>query len=103
MWRHHRSKFSVGRTRCRLAKLLTEVIGSPIDPEDLDAAQGYYRQQRSGQAAWSGIIVVDGIKRTICSWDSMTECVRNGFTVQDSRGESGRFADYEIHAKDRRR
>lgn len=65
----------IGKTRRKLAVMLSEVLGIHIDPADLHSAQGYWRTNVQSEAlVWEG-------PNGIGSWDSMTKCVKNGFTV----------------------
>ena len=91
----------IGSTRIRLAKLLTEIIGEEVRPENLIPAQGWYRCQRSladvmAWTGWTGGEPGRGITRSIGSWDPMSEALQHGFVVYDNRREHRSYSDFEI-------
>lgn len=85
----------------RLAELLNDALkpDRPISASDLWMQKGDYRKATWDLARWGTYIRVNGHPRTVCSFDTMTQCVRQGITV--STGDSGKpghaYADYEIH------
>lgn len=70
----------IGRTREKLAKILSECLGLDCDPSDLRPATGRNRTDRSLDIyCWevftktkSGMVFVAGC------WETMTECVQSG-------------------------
>lgn len=88
----------IGRTRKKLARMIQQAVpGSEVFPEDLDSQIPVYASAYFDGCSWSGMILVEGIRRTITSWDTMTKCVRNDFTL--SVGGVNAYADYECHAR----
>jgi hypothetical protein len=70
----------IGRTRHRLAEMLSEALGEYVDPADIWSQSGAYRTQvRHDALVW-------GVGTQIGSWDTMTDCVKHGFTVTRERG-----------------
>lgn len=86
-----------GRIREKLAEMLTSQIGREVHAVDI-WKQSPRHIRFYGSAVW-GADTYAG-KSSICSWDTMTECVRYGFEVEKDTTKSSRaYADYEIHAK----
>ena len=70
-----------GRVRLRLAKLL-EGIGVKVDPYDLWCQEGGYRHHNWDLACWGAYSAeYKGEKVHLCSWDTMTKCVRFGVEI----------------------
>lgn len=64
-----------GRLRCKLAEMLSEALGTYVDPAEIWTQTGEYRTNKMHDAlVWGG-------PHDIGSWDTMTKCVRNGFDV----------------------
>jgi hypothetical protein len=102
----------VGRTRLRMMAMLAE---HGIKVDDLWLQEGGYRHHHWDLARWGGSGTwtgnpknlkplycekqpepPPGLQVTVYSWDKMTECVRNGFTIRmDERG----WCEAEVHAK----
>ena len=86
-----------GRIRIKLAKMLeTAIPGATFQPSRLYRHQS--REILNGLASWDGLgIDAKGVTRSVCSWDSMTNCVRYGFDIihDDGRG----FAHWELCAR----
>ena len=61
-------------------------------------AQGFYRTRFADVMSWTGNVEIDGgpLVVDVGSWDTMTECLR-GCTVQDCRGQTTAYADFEFH------
>lgn len=94
----------IGRTRIKLAAMLTKALGFEIKPEDFWLQDPTHLRVTWDCAAWGADVKApdaDVIVHTICSFDSMTECVRNGFTFIYEKGINA-YADYEIVAKPRK-
>jgi hypothetical protein len=70
----------IGRTRHRLAEMLSEALGEYVDPADIWSQSGAYRTQVKHDA------LVWGVGVRIGSWDTMTDCVKRGFTVTHKGG-----------------
>jgi hypothetical protein len=83
-----------GRVREKLAEMLTKALGTPVHAVDI-WRQSPRHIRFYGAAVW-GADTYQG-KRSICSWDTMSDCVRRGFTVEDCSKDRHSFADYEIH------
>lgn len=79
----HTTHQNVGYIRRKLAKMLEKHIpNSIVFPEDLSAQAPAYLSPFWDCAVWFGIIKIDGIDRTISSWDTMTDCVKNGISIE---------------------
>ncbi len=63
----------VGRTRIKLAELLTEALEMEVKPEHI---QRIYSTELLDLARWEGHAI--HTKVNICSWDSMTDIVKRG-------------------------
>ena len=85
----------------RLAELLNDALkpDQPISASDLWTQKGDYRKARWDLARWGTKIRVGGFSRSVCSWATMTECVRNGIEVSPPVTGVPSFADYEIDRK----
>lgn len=80
-----------GRVRVALAALLSKETGRQVNPEDVVPATGWWRTDcRADCYRWE--IATGPSKLVLGSWDTMTECVRNGITVDLKAGE--------VYAKD---
>jgi hypothetical protein len=79
----------IGRTRIKLAELLTKAINSQIDPEDIWIQ--YPNKIFSNGARWG---VMRPHNDNLYSFDKMSDCIKFGFSLRhDSTG-------IEISAKD---
>lgn len=81
-----------GPTADKMASMLTEKLGIFVRVSDLWFQSPHWIRY-GGCAVWGGI----SEHRTYCSWDTMTECIRRGFTVEDCTNERNSYADYEIY------
>ncbi len=105
-----------GRLRERLAALLREK-GMDIDAEDIIEARGWYRSSPYSEAyRWeargrAGTLTVENEHGrtlayrpdesvTVMSWDTMGECVRNGFSLSHFSQDLESMID--AHANERR-
>ncbi len=96
----------VGRVRHKLAEMLTKELGFFVRAESI-WRQSPVHIRFYGCAVWGAdgyecVALKDGrvvdAAKSVCSWCTMTECVRYGFVV--TKDASGRgYADYEITAK----
>jgi hypothetical protein len=88
----------IGRTRIRLARMIEAKLRDlghsvRVDPARLDPAQGYWRtDSRADVMRWEGWFereIEPGrwMRQSICSWDTMTDCVR-GFEIWQDTGWS---------------
>ena len=79
----------IGRTRIRLATILSELFSQKygaavtVEPEDLWMQEGGYRSVHWDLARWGGAVPKErcppGIYRiSFCSWDRMGDCCRFG-------------------------
>ena len=84
----------VGRTRIRLAKIISESLGIKCDPEELRPAGGRQRNNTTiyDGYAWEVFANNDGRLFVAGSFDTMTECVKAG-RVKLEGGEIS--ADYQ--------
>lgn len=82
-----------GRIKTKMAQRLSEELTKKegfqitIDPEDLWTQQGDYRKATWDLARWGALkktVNPKGINLhfSIHSWDTMTECLKKGFTVE---------------------
>jgi len=83
--RRRRGAKGTGRTRIRLAEMLTEALGYPVYPENIweqnhNASYGGEGFCRWGWRATKGLPETPWAREGSC-WDTMGECVRNGFTL----------------------
>lgn len=87
----------------RLAELLNDALKPerPISASDFWMQHGDYRKARWDLARWGATVRVNGGDRSVCSWDTMTECVRKGIsvTVSDNRMGDRSYANFEISVK----
>lgn len=93
----------------RLAKKLVLALrplvgeGAAIGEPKIICVTGFYKQKRADVMPWTGTVLIDGIQRSIGSWDTVTACVRNGFRVIPATVHATAYADFEIHATERPR
>lgn len=65
-----------GRTRHKLAAMLSKALGTYVDPGELQEAQGWWRTNPGSEALrWEA-------SGGIGSWSTMTDCVRHGFDIE---------------------
>lgn len=85
------------RASDRLAELLNDALkpDRPLSGSDLWRQRGDYRKARWDLACWGAYPRVNGLPRTLCSFDTMTACVRRGIEIS----EDGGYAIYEVFAK----
>jgi len=72
----------VGKTKQRMAKMLSEQLGTTIDPNDFWAN---YNAEKVGCARWGVWAIINGESVHVYSWDTMTECVKKGFVFSKER------------------
>ncbi len=86
-----------GRTRIRLAQILSEHLGCAVLPEDI--WDNYFPAARWVDAARWGANLTDrnGHAMHVYSWDTMSECVRTGIESFTLRGDP---SFREISARD---
>lgn len=84
-----------------LAPILSRMLQTAIQWTDISIypARGYWRQTKADVMAWTGS--VEGVGSLGC-WESMTDCLRFGFDVEDSRNNPRAYATFEVAAKGRR-
>lgn len=100
-------RLGVGRTRIKLAKMLQEEIAKlypgeevTVDPEEL-TPQPNGGGQFADWTTWHGWFKAGRSRWSICSWDTMSEAVKNGFSLELNGGGSKRaHATIEVHAKE---
>lgn len=65
-----------GRIKVKLAEMLSQSLGTFIDPYELRDAAGYWRTDRRSEALrWEGPLGIG-------SWSTMSDCVRYGFDIE---------------------
>jgi hypothetical protein len=69
----------IGRTKRLLAAQLTDALGTPVDPWQMWQNRN---AERLGVARWGVWVVLGGRNVNVHSWDTMTVCVRFGFTCR---------------------
>lgn len=75
----------VGRTRIRLAKMLTEAFpGYEFDPTELHSQIPMYATAQFDCCSWTATgrppLHRNRVKH-VCSWNTMGDCVRKGFAI----------------------
>ena len=87
-----------GRVRLKLAELI-RAEGIWIEASDLHRVEG--RWTTIDVMRWNGdnAIIPESIETTIGSWDTMSECVRNGIIVETDTTKT-MSSGVEIFAKD---
>jgi len=75
------------------------IIASKIQ---LTGVHGYWRQTKQDVMQFTGTAIIDGVQRSIGCWESMTDCLRYGFTVTDERGKDRSYAHFMVEAKGQR-
>lgn len=88
------SRHRPGKTRIKLAKLLSEALPDvDIQPEDLTEAKGWYRNDfRADCYRWecdARLRDLPGVNVCFGSYSTMTSCVRYGISVSDKRTRFG--------------
>lgn len=68
----------VGRTKQRLAKLLSDRLGVTVNPNDMWMNRN---AEMAGCARWGVWVVIEGLNVSVYSWDTMTECLKRGFVI----------------------
>lgn len=111
-----RNRNNIGRTREKLAAMLEAALRETdfsrgcvsrgvseftVDPSDLRAAQGRYRSDwRQDSYRWEATAYAAtahskrGFPAFFCSYDTMTNCVRYGFTLTEDPDRRGVFDVY---------
>ncbi len=70
-----------GRVRIKLAKMLNEIGFTKVTPEDIDSQPGDYRKKTWDLACWMVDTEKDGIHYHLCSWSTMSGCIKSGLVV----------------------
>lgn len=86
--RRRRGPVGSGRTRIKLALLLSEALGTPVYPEDIWEQNHHPSFGGEGCSRWGWKWRVPGQSwpnQGAC-WDRMGTCVRRGFTLHDEDG-----------------
>ena len=85
----------------KLAPIFSEMTQSVVMWADIKIfpARGYWRQKRADVQQFTGYFLKGNLKISFGCWESMTDCLRFGFEVRDSRHDSRAYADFEINAK----
>lgn len=99
----------------KLAKLLEPLLAPlwpqfkvTIPPDEIYPATGWYRSSKQADCLrWEANIHWDGKPMaTVVSWDTMTECCRNGIELRRKKGDFNPHrvvGDYEVNARSNRR
>lgn len=82
-----------------VAALRKEGVEAAVNPDRLDPARGYWRTDpRADVMRWEGDIRVkvngSWVTLAVGSWDTMTDCVRNGLAASINR----QFVEVSAHA-----
>jgi len=95
---------SVGRVQRRLIALLEAEGFSDVQ---VSAAQGHYRTSPYADVhRWEGFAVRagDGVHTSVYSWETMSDCVRDGIQVSArDKGSSGNGYEVSARSSDRAR
>lgn len=86
-----------GRMRKRLAALLSEKLGVPINPEDIGQNKGPYCVGLD-VARWSVRVRLDNRNVNVYSWDTMTDCLRHPIAFRRDRDGLGIEVSYEAES-----
>lgn len=76
----------IGRTRIKLARMLSEATGHVFLPEKLYPTKGWERSSRAwhnDSFRWTAIPERGTGGRALDSYATMTDCVRYGIEIQD--------------------
>ena len=75
-----RSQFNIGKTRVKLAKIVSECLGIICNPEDLQPAKGANRTNKSLDIyAWEVFAThQNGVPFVAGCFETMTQCVKAG-------------------------
>lgn len=87
----------------RLANQITEMTGETCecDAGDLFPAKGWYRTNiHADVMRWTGTVKLNGMLKSVGSWEPMTAAIKNGFRVTDRRGNWQAYADFEVDVPD---
>ncbi len=101
MARNRRLPSTLGRMTDALETRLQELLGVPCLVE-LSPVRGYWTQSRADVMQFTGNFRHDGAIHSIGCWESMSDCLRYGFDINDCRGESRSYADFTCSANGRR-
>lgn len=66
-----------GRVKVRLAEML-RAAGFYLEPDDLEDSKGYWRMPQQDVMRWDAWAFSGGRTVHICSWSTMSDCVRRG-------------------------
>ncbi len=69
-----------GRTKQKMARLLSERLGVQLDPNNFWANRN---AEQVGCARWGIWAVINGQNTNVYSWDTMTECLQRGFVLSN--------------------
>ena len=85
----------------RMEALVERMIpGAEPGTANVYPARGWYRTRYADCMGFTGDVIVDGVRRYIGSWDTLTRCLRNGCVVHDYRGDTRAYATFAFEAKD---
>lgn len=98
------------KTQDRLADALADRLCLLLDGPNrndirqslnLYPARGYWRQAKADVMSVTGDFKHNGLTYTLGCWESMTDCLRFGFDLEDCRGQAN-YADFMFGANERR-
>lgn len=84
----------------RMMALAEKMTGADPGSASVHPARGWYTTRYADCMGFTGFVEIDGLIRTIGSWDTLTRCLRNGCVLHDNRGKYRPYADFEFEAKD---
>lgn len=95
---------AIDRMRQAIAERLSTMLKTTIPTIDIDLypATGYWRHTKADVQQFTGYVKINGTNLSIGCWESMTDCLRYGFDLTDSRGNPRAYAHFELCAHDRR-
>ena len=94
-----------GKIQWKLADMLTEalkpfgVLDQPVHPQDFILARGHWTHKHQDVMRWHLQINLGGYASSAGSWETMTECVRNGFDIE--KDDASNYADFMVNARKR--
>lgn len=87
----------MGKTRQRLALAIAEVTGLKPETIKLWGAKGWYRTRFADCQPYTGSgETPEGFRRSIGSWDTMSNALTFGFVVHENAEMGGGYSDFEV-------
>lgn len=79
-----------------LSKRLRELLGRDDLELKLYTARGYWTHHKQDVMQFTGYVRAPGLLLQIGSWDSVTKCLRNDFSIHDERDTDRRLRYAQI-------